>query len=106
MARTRPQLSAHDENLIETHTRLIELPGETHIEVRQGARSRPRPYDTDWRVLRKLPPGASEEEIVAARRAVLRFGRFFPVCKTCGRRMHADDMGKDKICLPCGGVTA
>jgi NADH pyrophosphatase NudC (nudix superfamily) len=59
--------------------------------------------EPEWRTVRRLPASVSEDEVAAARRAVLRFGRFFPICEKCGKRTPTALMGKARVCQSCGG---
>ena len=97
------RLTPHDLELVEHYTRVVRAPETIMIDVQQGGALKSGNSEPEWRTVRRLPASVSEDEVAAARRAVLRFGRFFPICEKCGKRTPTALMGKARVCQSCGG---
>lgn len=99
------RLTPYDQDLVEHYTRAVQVPEMILIDVKQGGVRKSGNPEPDWRTVRRLPASVSEEEVAAARRAVLRFGKFFPICGKCGKRTPTALMGQGRVCQPCGGLS-
>lgn len=98
------RLTPHDQDLVEHYTRAVQVPEMILIDVRQGGVRKLGNLEPEWRTVRRLPASVSEDEVAASRRAVLRFGKFFPICGKCGKRTPTTLMGQGRVCQPCGGL--
>ena len=98
MKREPKALPPHEQKLHDEHTRVGSHDGSPQIEVNAGFAGA---SDPRWVLARRLFIGATDEEVAAVRRAVLRQRRFFRVCARCGKRWPRGWLGEGEVCKYC-----
>lgn len=102
MKRDPKALPPHEQQLHDERTRVVWRNGTPCIEVDAGLADE---SDPAWLLGRQLYAGASDEEVAAVRRAILRLRRFFRVCTRCGKRWPRGWLGEGEVCKFCAAET-